>query len=265
MQNSNAILETIIIYTTILILVMTVITVGIMYAYQKKKTTSAIKLNEVRNEYEKLILKAQLEIQDETIQEISREIHDNIGLSLTLAKLNMNTINLNHKTEAKERINKSTELLGKAISDLRGLSHSMNSEIIKSGGIIKALRSETERLNRTCNIRIDFSTTGIPIFLDTQSDLIIYRIFQESINNILKHSNATHVKIIAAFSKDQLELNIIDNGNGFKPEDFEKNNGSGLKIMKSRMEQINGTFHIESNETGTMIKLLTNNKQKKHD
>lgn len=244
---------------------MIVITVGIMYAYQRKKTTTAIKLNEIKNEYEKLMLNAQLEIQDQTIQEISREIHDNIGLSLTLAKLNINTITEPHNLETRNKIHKCTELLGKAISDLRALSHSMNSEIIKSSGILKAIKSEINRVGKTSGINIELSVIGTPFFLPSQNDLIVYRVFQESINNILKHAKATLIDVQIKFSKELFELIIKDNGEGFNINQLTENGGAGIKIMRSRMQQIDGLFLISSNSNGTNITIQIPNKLKTND
>lgn len=256
MQTTNHIVESIIIYTTIIILLMTILTVSFLYAYQKKKVKSAAKLIEIKNEYEKLILNAQIEIQKQTFEEISREIHDNIGLSLTLAKLNINTIEIENKDETNEKVEKSSMLLGKAISDLRALSHSMNSEYIKSNGLINALRSEVERINKTTKLDVKFSILGAPAFFNSSIDLIVFRSIQELLNNILKHANANAITITVDFFNAEIKFCIEDDGSGFKQLSIDYEKGSGLKSVKNRIEQINGKVQINSCPKGTKILLL---------
>ena len=240
---------------------MTILTLGLMHAYHKKKVRSAAKLNEIKNEYEKLILNTKIEIQEQTLEEISREIHDNIGLSLTLAKLNITTINTNNKVELIDKLEKSTVLLSKAITDLRSLSHSMNSEQIKSNGLINALNGEVARINKATKINIDFAVSGTPSFLDGPNDLIIFRSIQELLNNILKHAQANNIKITTEFNENGTRFNIEDDGVGFNQDQLSNEKGSGLKSIQNRIKQINGSIHILSTISGTKVQLIIPHKK----
>ncbi|MBL0152941.1 MAG: hypothetical protein IPP93_05455 [Chitinophagaceae bacterium] len=130
--------------STLLVLLMAGFVITILYLYQKKQALHQKDLEIVKVDFEKSMLNTKLEIQEQTFQSISREIHDNINLSLTLAKLNLNTLSLKNLSVASEKIASSIEFISKAIRDLSDISRSMNSEVINEQGLIRALEFETE-------------------------------------------------------------------------------------------------------------------------
>ena len=152
---------------TVLILTLVIFTILIILLYQKKQTAYLRNLESLKLDYEKNLLKTQLEIQEQTFQNISREIHDNIGLSLTLAKLNLNILEIENREKANELILSSIELISKSINDLSDISKSLNSEAIGQQGFLNALRLEVERLRKLNRFAIDFSVSGNPVFFDT--------------------------------------------------------------------------------------------------
>lgn len=200
----------------------------------------------------------QLEIQEETFQFISREIHDNIGLSLTLAKLYLNTLEINSVQNPKI-IYETVELITQALNDLSDISKSLNSEAIRSEGFLCALQLKLDKIKKTQRFEIDFKITGNPIFLDSQSELIIYRIIQEALNNIIKHSKATEIAIWLNYNDKELTAEIRDNGIGINWEQLEKTKSTtmsaGLANMRKRAKMINGSCEIRSNNNGTTITL----------
>ena len=179
--------------TTSIILLMAGFVITIVLLYRKKQASYQKDIKTIKADYEKAILNTQLEIQEQTFQNISREIHDNIGISLTLAKLNLNTLNLNDQFQSKEQVNSSIALVTKAISDLNDISQSLNAEYIASYGLINALEQETRKLKNLGLHDITFEVSGNTIFMDAQKELIIFRIVQEALNNILKHAEARKI------------------------------------------------------------------------
>ena len=133
--------------TTFLILMLAGFILTILFLYRKKQIAYLKELETVRSETERTMLNTQLEIQEQTFQNISREIHDHICLNLTLAKLNLVTVEVGNKNQLAARINSSIEILSKSISELSDISHSMNPELIESFGLIKTLEMEIEKWN----------------------------------------------------------------------------------------------------------------------
>jgi signal transduction histidine kinase len=255
MQNETTELILFIIATTTLILIMGGFILTILLLYRKKQLKNEKELQNLKNEFEKDLLQAQLEIQEQTFQEISREIHDNINLTLTLAKLKLNTTH-----ENKRELDYSIQLIGNAISELTDLSRSMNSDIIKECGLLSALSIEVERIKRINQLHVELLVSGNPAFLDAQKELFIFRIVQEAINNILKHSKAKNVSIKLDYSMSQLKIEIHDDGIGLNKEPMFREKGrfpsAGFRNMKKRIELMNGDFRVQSGvNKGTHIVL----------
>lgn len=256
MQTSRELIFMLIITTTLLILVLVVFFAALLYFYQKKRTAYYESLNTLKTNYEKNLLSTQLEIQEETQQNISREIHDNIGLALTLAKLNLNTISTEELELAKEKINQSIELIGTALQDLRNISRSLNSELITNQGLIKAIEEEISRIRKSTTIKVAIQVSGETRYLDTHKELLLFRIIQEALNNTIKHSQATKIKIELLYLPSKLKLIVSDNGKGFNIEQPECKKGSGLSNIQARTKIIKGEYIIESNNYGTRITII---------
>jgi signal transduction histidine kinase len=221
-----------------------------LFIYQRKQISYFETIEKLKYDHEKDILKTQLEIQEQTFQHISREIHDNINLSLTLAKLNLNTLDWNHLGKTKNQIDSSLQQISKAIADLSDISKGMNSELITNQGLIEVLKKETKRLKELNLFGLDFMIMGNPVFLDSQKELVIFRIIQEAFNNIIKHAGATLVKLILEYNFDHINVLIADNGRGFCKDTVEQNKNKELKAGLSNMEKraalFNGRTIIES-------------------
>ena len=257
MQNSDQI-RLFLIVTTLLILFFVALISVILFLYQKKRISFIKDFEAIKLDYEKNLLKTQLEIQEHTFQNISQEIHDNISLSLTLAKLNLNTLNINDKPSLDEAVKNSVGLISNAINDLSNISKSLNSEVISSHGLIAALQLEIEKIKKCGTHNVAFNVTGDPVFLDPQKELVLFRITQEAINNILKHANANNIWLHLHYHNDQVDLDVEDDGIGFSLETVRTNGNRGMRAglnnMTSRADLIKGTCKIESKPlTGTKI------------
>jgi len=232
----------------------------ILLLYQKKQNMFNVRLETIKSNYDKELLKTQLEIQEYTFQYISREIHDNIGQSLSLAKLHLNTMNPGKPADLEEKINDSKQLVGKAIRDLRQLSHSLDADQIGRIGLLRALEAELELVGRAGTHQTRLLTDGNPYRIDKQKELILFRIVQEALHNIIKHAEARTITLQFEFVPAGLELRIIDDGKGFDTSLYETNEnvtfGVGIRNMHDRANLIGATFHIASTpETGTIVTL----------
>src|SRR5450755_4744585 len=167
------------VFMTIFILVMVSFIIRILFFVQKKQKGFTLDLIAVKANYDKELFKAQLEIQEQTFQEIAREIHDNVGQILSLAKLGLGTLDLDRKEEAKESIVEISDILEKALDDLRHMSRVMNSKIINKGGLIKSIEMQVGYIQRGGKFNIHLNINGEPIRLDETKEIILFRIVQE--------------------------------------------------------------------------------------
>jgi signal transduction histidine kinase len=243
-----------IIISVILMLALVVFITVIIYRYQLKQNTYFKDIETLKSSHENSLLQSQLEIQEQTFQNISREIHDNIVQKLTLAKLHLNTLDYEDKGGVRIQVNDSVSIIGEAINDLSDLSHSMSSEIILNKGIVKALEYEKTQLEKSGLFKICFTTSGNQVYLESNTELVLFRIVQEVLNNIVKHAAASSITMHLHYDEVQLAIEINDNGKGF---DVSKNiHGTGLKNIHKRTLLLNGNFEINSFEnTGTAVKI----------
>ena len=226
---------------------------SMVYKYQQKQNAYYRDLEQLKITHANEMLQSQLEIQEQTFENISREIHDNIGQKLTLAKLHLNTLNIDDKYKATTQLDDSIIIISEAINDLSDISRSMSSEIIQNNGIIKALEFEISQLKKSSLYQIHLIVTGDPIFLDSKKDLVLFRIIQEALNNIMKHANASKIEIELHYNSEQLFLKISDDGEGFINE-TNIITGTGIANMKRRVHLLKGTFEINSKlQVGTSI------------
>jgi two-component system NarL family sensor kinase len=243
---------------TFILILVAGFTVSILFLYQKKYYKHLQEINAMKENYEQEILKTQLEIKEQTLQNISQEIHDNIGQVLSLANLQLTAIELPANTFAMNKIEKSMELVSKAIHDLRDLSKTMNAENIIKSGLPKCIEADLELIQRTGKFSTSIEVCGTDKRINSSKEIIIYRIVQEAMNNIVKHSKASSIQIQLNYDNKKLLVNITDNGGGFSTEEAvgTAENGSGLKNMQNRARLIQGNLYINSNHTkGTTVSL----------
>lgn len=260
MSSTNNSLTQLVLAATFLILLLAVFILSILFLYRKKQISYLKELESIRSESEKAILNTQLEIQEQTLQSISREIHDHICLNLTLAKLNLVTLDLPDPSNNIERINSSIDLLTKSIHELSDMSHSMNPAFIEDFGLIKTLELEAEKIKKAGLLDVSMTLEGNSVFMNSQTELVIFRIVQEAFNNVLKHATAKKVILGLYYNENCMEAFIQDDGVGFSTEmqscNGETKHRSGLVNMKKRAKLINGDCEVISEiGKGTTIHL----------
>lgn len=260
MQNQKNIIA-LILLTTFLLLVLVSFIFFILFLHQKKQLAFEREMEVLEARYEKELLKTQLEIQEETFEHISLELHDNVGHFISLAKLYLTTLNNVFTKEASEKIEASVLLLGLSLEEIRNISRSLNTENIKSNGLIKTMEQQIKQIERAGIFTIEFDVFGKTCFMDDQKELVLFRIVQEAFNNILKHSKASKIKIRMQYYEHEMDLIINDNGIGFNVNNMLqrcKSNTSGLKNIIKRSCLINATHEIISiSDIGTTIKIVT--------
>lgn len=237
-----------IIVTTLFILILISFIVFILFLYQRRHISYQKGLEILKSDFEKTLLTTQLEIQEQTFQNISREIHDNIGLSLTLAKLNLNTIDWNNPDHSREKVGGSINFISQAIEDLSYISKALHTGFIEENGLLKALELEINKIQKLGIFKIRYDVTGSPVYMKTQKELVIFRIIQEVLNNCIKHAEATDITLLLNYQNNEVEIELSDNGVGFsrRPANGQSGKGTGLMNIVKRAAYIDGSCQINS-------------------
>ncbi len=247
-------------FITLFILVVVSFIIVILFFIKKKQKGFALDLIAIKVEHEMELYKTKLEIQEQNSLEISREIHDNVGQSISLAKMILNTLDTHENYESKVCISETSELLELALDNLRYIGRKLNSEIIKKGGLKKSIEMQLGYLRRGGKLNTQLHVNGEYVTLDETKEVFLFRIVQESINNIIRHANATSITICLSYSKNSLKLQIEDNGKGFNLNDqiSGPNHVGGIYNMQNRAKQIGAEILIDSTiGNGTTIIVTT--------
>ena len=222
--------------------------------YLKRKNMLLLEKQRMSVQFEQTLLSSKLEIQEQTFTYIGREIHDNIGQVLSLVRLNLNT--LNSSTE-EAKLNLMDELLGKAITDLRSLSHLLDTDYIRTEGWTTAVEKLFQDLQRSGKHSITTHIEEDLPALDNEKSIILFRIIQEIVNNIIKHASASEIDLDADKRGSQIIIRIKDNGKGF--DKLISQGGRGIQNMESRSEMIDATINFDSHPgNGTLVTIFIN-------
>ncbi len=247
MFNSDATFENLIIGGTLIFTLLIFAIILFMFQIQKKNQKYLIEKQKLLTEYHNLILQTQLEIQEQTLVTISEEIHDNVGQILSLAKLNLGTIGKTENEKDQIKINDTKQLLSKAISDLRELSRNMHGDIIAELGLKDAITTELKILQNTGQFETELIISGEIYRIESQKEMVLFRIMQESFHNAIKHSKANKIYVHLDFNPVKFRLITEDNGVGFESDNLQSGHlGIGLKSMRKRAELIGAEFSIIS-------------------
>ncbi len=197
--------------------------------------------------YQHELLTTRLEIQEETFKTISQEIHDNIGQALSFVKLNINTVDVYDPEATKEKLLESKNQLSQTIQDLRDIAKSLNPDFITELGLTGAVEQQLQLMQKSGAYQTSLSITGNEYKNQLQQELVIFRIIQELLNNIVKHAEATIVEVVMDYQPEKLTITVKDNGKGFDAfNESNTNKGLGLPNMLNRMSLINGQIAINS-------------------
>ena len=237
---------TIILFSLFALLLITIILISaILYHNRRKKHLQETTL--MQSKFDQALLQTQLEIQEQTLKTIAEEIHDNIGQVLSLAKLHLNTFTDSMDAVSQIKVADTKQLVSKAINDLRDLSRSMHGEKITEIGLQHAIENELQILQNTKQYQTHLLIMGTQYKLEPQKEIILFRIVQESLNNIVKHSKANSINVVFRYQPLLFIITIADNGIGFDTNNLSTaDTGIGLKNMHNRAALIGGKFSIHS-------------------
>jgi signal transduction histidine kinase len=190
---------------------------------------------------------------EEEKQRIGMELHDSIGQNLLLVNMKLKNTG-NDYDKFQENFSTVQSTMDIAIKDLREVMYDLRPRALDDLGLVAAVCNLSDRLSTNFKLKGSVDCSGIPERLEIKNELYLYRIIQESLNNILKHSYATEYHIHFIYADQKLKLLISDNGRGFDTEEVFRSKGYGLLNMNERIKNLKGKMEIESsNEGGTII------------
>jgi signal transduction histidine kinase len=253
-------IEELVLITTCIFLIAPAFILLYVSAYNRRKKRHIEEKALMQLTFDAEITKTQLEVQEQTMQTIGADLHDNIGQLLSLTSLTLNSIELENAPKARQKIDTAIDLTVRSIKELRLLGKLLQGDQLVVLGLSEAIRHEINWLEKSGNYQVSYAEEGeLPAVNSPEKDLILFRILQEILNNIIKHAQGTQINIRLEYRDELLYLKVVDNGIGFNAENLSAGqSGMGLQNIQKRAGIIGGEAIITSNPgEGTAITIFT--------
>jgi signal transduction histidine kinase len=235
-------LEYTIVFTTLTILLFIAGAVITVFIASRQRSRQEIVLSQARLAYESELRTIEAEVQETTLSHIASELHDNVGQLLAVLSMQLEKEKI-YQPALGPTLAPAFETLQATIQQVRLLSHSLSHELIAEAELSQVITQEVERLRGASRYKIEFSTDDVEPDISKDSRIVVFRIFQEAITNVLRHSKASSLWI-SLCAEPTFALKIRDNGSGFdKDAVLASSGGLGLKNMFRRAALAN--LHCE--------------------
>ncbi len=242
---------------------MLVLTVGLIIfiiLHQRRVKRFNEKIQAMEQAQQRLLLNASIRLQEEERQRLAADLHDDAGPLLATARLylNENLVNLDKATQL-QSIFQARQIIDDTIQLVRNISHSLMPPTLKNFGLESAINDLFQKISGSGAINASSRFHEYKERLKEEKELIIFRVVQELINNILKHSNSSFIHLTQNVHAGKFYLRIHHDGRGLVQADFEKLNksnvGLGLKNITSRLRVVEGNINFEKDISQTYYKV----------
>ncbi len=242
---------------------MVILTVGLIIfiiMHQRKVLRFNKKIQQMEQDQQKILLNASIKLQEEERQRLAADLHDDAGPLLATVRLylNENLVNQDKATQL-QSIFQARQIVDDTIQLVRNISHSLMPPTLKNFGLESAINDLFQKISGSGTINASSRFHEYKERLKEEKELIVFRVVQELINNILKHSNSSFIHLTQNVHADKFYLRIHHDGRGIVQADFEKLNksnvGLGLKNITSRMRLVQGNINFEKDISQTYFKV----------
>ncbi|MCK5857358.1 MAG: sensor histidine kinase [Bacteroidales bacterium] len=231
----------------------------ILYRYFKMKRTADRELfekNEQINHQKTLKLMKDLEMssiksfvdgQEKERSRIAGDLHDRLGSLLSTVRLHFNSLEevLDENPNAKQGYEYAMQLLDKSVAEVRAVSHNLSKGVLTQFGLIAAVENMRDAINSAGKIQMEVISMDVVSRLDSEVEIHLFRVIQELITNVMRHSQADEVVVQFSGNDKLLSVTVEDHGVGFDVKNI-KSDGIGMTNIKKRIDDINGSMTIDS-------------------
>ena len=219
------------------------------------------RIRELEKDRQLIAVDSLLRGQEEERSRLAKDLHDGLGGLLSGVKFSLSNMkdNLIVTPDNMAVFERSLDMIDTSIRELRRVAHNMMPEMLVKFGLDEALKEYCNSVNATKLISVKYQSFGMDTRLDSSKEIIIYRIIQELLNNVLKHAAASETLVQLVKEGNRLSIEVEDNGKGFDPTMLEKNKGAGWTNIRSRVDYLQGQLDVKSDEgKGTSVSIEIN-------
>jgi signal transduction histidine kinase len=216
------------------------------------------RISELEKDKKLVAVDAMLKGQEEERSRLAKDLHDGLGGLLSGVKFSLRNMkdNLIITPENMSVFERSLDMIDTSIKELRRVAHNMMPEMLTKFGLDEALREYCNTINTTKLLTVNYQSLGMDTRLDKSTEIIIYRIVQELLNNTIKHASAAEVLVQLIKQDNRLNVVVEDNGKGFDTASLENSSGAGWVNIRSRVDYLKGRVDVHSEAgKGTLVNI----------
>lgn len=260
LQISNHNISSVLLFGTMGMLALAIGLVIFIVFHQRRVIRYQMRLQEMEDEQQKILLNASIRWQEEERQRIAADLHDDAGPLLATARLylNENLVNQDISTQLQSIYN-AKQIIDDTIQLIRNISHSLMPPTLKNFGLESAVNDLFQKISGSGVVNASCRFHDYRQRLRPEQELLIFRVIQELVNNILKHSSSSFIHVTQNYNEDRFFIRLHHDGRGITQADFDRLNksaaGLGLKNIQSRVKVLQARIEFEKDLSQTYYKV----------
>lgn len=216
-----------------------------LWRYRDKQKQQAV-MQEQKVRFREAQLNAAIDTQEKERKRFASDLHDGMGQLISALQLSINSIRQNKNADARDAsFENSEQILADIHTEIRNIAFNLMPPVLIKEGLIAGLNELIRRVNKAGNIKIKITHHDLPARFSELVEISLYRIIQEFVSNIIKHSTATEVTIAFTGFDDEIVLTLEDNGMGYNLENFQHNEGNGWRNIQARVNLIKSNIDFD--------------------
>lgn len=224
------------------------LSLGFLFFYSRYKLKKQKEIEQHKAEQEQQRFAAVIEAEENERKRIASDLHDGVGQTMSAAKINLSMLQNELQFKDDNQLHSFEKVVGlvdESCREVRSVSHSMMPNALLKSGLASAIKNFVNQIDHRA-LSVDFYSDGLNAPLNTNNEVVLYRVIQECVNNVIKHANATKLYISLIKDENEISVTIEDNGKGFDASKAENFEGIGLKNIQTRINYLKGTVEWDS-------------------
>jgi len=237
--------------STVAFLILAALVINLLLVSRNRRLKHQARVLELKSNFEKELVKTQVEVAENTLNDIARDLHDDVGQMLTFSIIQLNNIKEAANTPVENKLMDVRTSLQNTLQSVRSISKTLSNDYITSFGIYESVQQLFGRLSRQGIVKTTLSFPQSVLFKSRSNELFAFRIIQELVSNTIKHAEATEIKLKVSEENNLLKMEYSDNGKGIQKDFLQRDrlkNSLGFTNISRRADLMKGHIEIRTND-----------------